>query len=332
MKMHQIQATHKRILLGILVSLLLLGMVSTISAGKTSKKGYLGVSIERVSNVEKRELGISHGVLVTEVMEESPAEEAGLMEEDIILYFNSKKIRNTDNLVDVVRETEPETEVKVTILRDKKQKDITVKVGKKPSLASVFKWQGDDGLVTILEGNRGYLGVEMRNLNEDLAGYFGVKAEEGVLVLDVVEDSPAEGAGIKAGDVIVSIGGEEVGEAQDVQKVLHDFDPGEEVEVVVMRHKKRQSFKVELDEQGHYSGLHMFKGRAGNRSGLWDELLLKVPEKEGSHIELDEFYRPNMEKEIIRKEGLMKRIKEGLKRIPEEVHGSLKVIREKALI
>ena len=186
--------------------------------------------------------------------------------------------------------------------------------------------------MTILEGNRGYLGVEMRNLNDDLAGYFGVKAEEGVLVLEVVEDSPAEGAGIKAGDVIVSIGGEEVGEAQDIQKVLHDYDPGEEVEVVVMRHKKRQSFKVELDERDHHSGIRLFRGRAGDHSGLLNELLLKIPEKEDMEIYLEDFYRPHMDKRIILKEGLKERIKEGLKRIPEEVHGRLQVIKEKACI
>jgi len=201
-----------------------------------------------------------------------------------------------------------------------------VKVGKKRSLSGVFSWRGDDGNITVLTGNRGYLGIEMRDMDEDLAGYFGVKAEEGVLVLEVVEDSPAEAVGMKAGDVILSIDGEEVGEAQDVYDILHDFEPGEEIEIAVMRHKRKQSFKVELDERDHHSGIRMFRMKEGGSPRLLDEFLIRTPEMEHLDIEI-----PDIESEILLEMNL-KHLEENLRRIPEKVHEHLEVIKENARI
>jgi C-terminal processing protease CtpA/Prc len=324
MKVQRIHTDHTKFLVILGIALLLTGLTSAVFAEKTSRSGYLGVGIERVSNAEKKELGISHGVLVTEVIEDSPAEKAGLLEEDIILYFNGKKIRRTDNLIEAVREVKPDTEVRVTVLRGKERKDITVKVGKKRTASGVLSWRSDDGLITMLTGNRGYLGVEMRDLNEDLAGYFGVKADEGVLVVNVVEDSPADKAGMKAGDVMLSIDGEDVGEAGDVYDILHDFEPGDKVDVTVMRHQKKQSFKIELDEQDHHSGIRMLQMQKGDKPGQLRDYYYRTPDFENMKA-------PDRDLEIILKKNL-KNLDEKLQRIPEKLNERLEVIKEHACI
>ena len=120
----------KRSMMMILVlSLFLIGTTSVIDA-KVSQKGYLGVSIEKLSVKEKEELDISFGVRVTRVVKGKAADEAGIMKDDIIQFFNDEKIRRPANLVDAVRETEPGTDVIVKLVREGKKKNVSVTVGK----------------------------------------------------------------------------------------------------------------------------------------------------------------------------------------------------------
>jgi membrane-associated protease RseP (regulator of RpoE activity) len=77
-------------------------------------------------------LGVDHGVLVTEVVEDSPAEEAGIEMGDIILELDGERIEDTEDLIYLVKKR-PEKEVKLVLLRKGKRKEIKVKLGEKPS-------------------------------------------------------------------------------------------------------------------------------------------------------------------------------------------------------
>ncbi len=124
-------------------------------------------------------------------------------------------------------------------------------------------WVTSTGNAFSVYGGRGRMGVQLHELDEDLAPYFKVKEGEGVLVLKVFEDSPAEEAGIKAGDVIVKIGDEEIEEIDDVFEAINevhveveeDDDEAEvdvtidmNVAVTVMRNGKTKTFDIELDD------------------------------------------------------------------------------------
>ena len=76
------------------LSLVFLGATSYLMAMgcESSRKGYLGVSIERLSQEEKKELGVDHGVLVTRVVKGEAADKAGIEEDDVIQFFNNEKI------------------------------------------------------------------------------------------------------------------------------------------------------------------------------------------------------------------------------------------------
>lgn len=96
-----------------------------------SKRGYLGVQIEELSEPMKIALGVEYGVLVTEVIEDSPAEEAGIEIGDIILKLDGKKIEDREDLIYLVKKR-PEKEVKIVVLRKGERKEIKVKLGEKP--------------------------------------------------------------------------------------------------------------------------------------------------------------------------------------------------------
>ncbi|HKK27337.1 MAG TPA: PDZ domain-containing protein [Gemmatimonadota bacterium] len=97
-------------------------------------------------------------------------------------------------------------------------------------------------------GGPGRLGVSLRPLGDQLGAYFGVKDGEGVLVGSVESGSAAEKAGLKAGDVIVEVGGEKVEGPGDVIEAVHDADAGP-ITVKVMRDRKERTVTVDLPER-----------------------------------------------------------------------------------
>ena len=236
-----------------LVTVLLIGAAHSAHAAK--KRGWLGVAIQEMtpSLQEALNAGDQWGLVITEVMDDSPAERAGLREEDIILKYDGKPVTRFDELARLVRRTRPGTEVTLVILRDGKQMEIRVKIGKRPRReTNVFLWRGPGKTIEI-RGGHPRLGVRVHDLDKDLASYFDVDAYEGVLVLEVMEDSPAEEAGLKAGDVILRIDDEKVRDADDLRDILADYDEGDEVTLEIVRHGKRQSITVTLEGKGFFS-------------------------------------------------------------------------------
>ena len=98
-----------------------------------------------------------------------------------------------------------------------------------------------DGQVT-----RGYLGAAVQNLNEDLAASFGYEGTRGVLIGDVVDDSPAARGGLEAGDIVLSIDGREMDSAHEMVNAVAAVDPGDEIDVVVFREGRERELKIEV--------------------------------------------------------------------------------------
>jgi serine protease Do len=95
---------------------------------------------------------------------------------------------------------------------------------------------------------RGWLGIGIQELTEELASPFGVEEEKGVLVGNIMKDGPAQKAGIKTGDVIVELGGNKITGVRDLQRRVAAFKPGSTVKIKVMRDKKEKLFTVSIGE------------------------------------------------------------------------------------
>lgn len=222
-----------------------------VNAAKKSRRGWLGVYIQELtpSLREALKLGDRKGLVITEVVEDSPADEAGLREEDVILEFDGKKVEKVREFTRLVRRTPPGTRVKLLIFRDGKEKEIEVEIGKSRKRDVDVLVLGDKGLRIHFGYPR--LGVRVHDLNADLADYFHVKEYEGVLILDVQEDSPAEDADLKPGDVITKIDDEKINDVEDLKETLEDYDEGDVVTVEIVRKGKRQTVEVELEGYGY---------------------------------------------------------------------------------
>jgi predicted metalloprotease with PDZ domain len=245
----------------LMVSVGAAGMLMAEKAEKKPARGYLGVMVSSLSQELEEESGVSHGVVVAETVKNKAAEKAGIKKGDIILYFNGEKIRRPANLVDAVRDCTAGDKVAVKLSRGGKEKTVNVTLDKyKPRLA----WVGKDGNRNFFNLAGGaYLGVRMLDLNEDLAAYFDVKEDGGALITQVEKDSPAEKAGLKAGDVITSVNGENIKEPGDVGNIISELDEGDKVALQVIRHKKKKDFNAELAEREGFG--EIFMGNFGNR-------------------------------------------------------------------
>ncbi len=108
-----------------------------------------------------------------------------------------------------------------------------------------------DGHVT-----RGWLGVTIQDVDKNLAESFGLDRPQGALIVQVGEDGPADKAGLKEGDIILSFDGQDIASSADLPHVVGLIAPGTKVPVEVLRDKKRQTMKVEvggLDSDDSYS-------------------------------------------------------------------------------
>ena len=243
--------------------LLIIGNTLVYSADNKDE-GYLGITISDLDESEKKISGIMHGVVITSIMENSPAEKCGLQKFDVIQTFNNQKIEDAEDLYDIVRDTKPKTKVNIIFIREGKEESTEIVLGTRKTYKNFYEYAYPLNTFFLMQ-MRSHLGIQIQELNADLGSYFGVKEGQGVLVLSVMEDSPAEDVGIKAGDIIVQIGEEMINDPEDVMDAVSEHDENEKVDITVIRHKKTLSFQLQVKQD--YDDIHMYKWR-GFKPGM----------------------------------------------------------------
>jgi serine protease Do len=195
--------------------------------GKVTR-GWLGVSIQPLTPELSNSFGIKDvkGVLISDVVQESPADKAGITAGDIIIEFDKKKVETPQDLQKIVANTQPGKGVPVKVWRDKAEKTLEIKIGETP-----------EENVALKSTNKGksLLGLELRALTPEIARQLNLRAQEGVLVFAVEEDSPAAEAGLQRGDVIREVNRQRVRNLQDFERVTKDVKEGDRVTVLLQR-------------------------------------------------------------------------------------------------
>ena len=196
------------------------------------KRGYLGVLIQDVDRDLAESFGMSHpkGALVTKVLEKSPASRAGLVPGDIILSFNEQDLRDSTQLPPMVGTTPIGTKATLEVLRQGKMVELKVEIGELPgdeeeeekSEPEQAKGEIDDLGLTLSEPS-----ARQREENGWPQG--------GILVEDVARGAAAK-AGIRAGDLIMMLDGQQVNSVEQFRKRLNKLPSGKTVALLV--HKR----------------------------------------------------------------------------------------------
>lgn len=193
-------------------------------------RGWLGVSIQDVDKALAESFGLDRprGALVAQVGSESPAERGGIESGDIILEFAGQVIATSSDLPHVVGLIMPGTNVEAKILRDGDELSLAVEVGgldadQQPSVAGIGN----------ANSNEDPLGLVTEEADSDMMAALGLAG--GVVVLEVVPDSPAAEAGIVGGDVITRLGKSAIQNSRDMRDAIDRLQPGQSVAVRLIR-------------------------------------------------------------------------------------------------
>lgn len=217
-------------------------MDDLIKYGKVSR-GYLGVLIMDVSPDLARALGLkdTKGAIITKIEKNSPAEKAGLKVDDIVIEYNGKKIENSSSLRNHVGLTRPGSKVEMTILRDGKEKKITVTVEEFPEEKVISAEKSEDETIQKV-------GLSVKNLTAELRRKYEIpeSIESGVVVIGVDPNSEAMRMGIREGDVITKINTTRINDVSDFEKVMKSLKEGDSVAFFIVRKDARfyVSFRI----------------------------------------------------------------------------------------
>ncbi len=191
-------------------------------------RGWLGVLIQDINLDLAESFGMKQprGALVAKVLEDSPAEEAGFQVGDVIVAFNGKTINDSASLPPIVGSTKVGVFVPVDIIRARKQTVIKVKLGELPEDAAVAKVQKP----AAEKANR--LGVTVLDLTQQQKQELDLA--NGVVVEQLV-DGAASAAGVRKGDIILSINNETVNNSEQFLELIEALPAGKSVAVLVQR-------------------------------------------------------------------------------------------------
>lgn len=201
-------------------------MSSLTKYGKVIR-GWLGISIQKITPELAKQFNLKseNGALVSDLVENGPAQKSGLKRGDVIVEYDGKKTDEPYQLRNMVANTAPGEEHTLTVLRDNEALKLTVKIGELPS-----SMQAEAG-----EYQNALRGVSVQDLSPEIASKLNIPGRvKGVVVTDVADDSPAAGV-LMQGDVIQEVNRKKVTSVKDFQEIVSQIKSEDNILLLVYR-------------------------------------------------------------------------------------------------
>ncbi len=214
-------------------------MESLIKEGRVVR-GWLGVSIQGITHELAKQFNLKEetGALVADVVENSPAEKAGLKRGDVIMEYDGKKIDKPYVLRNMVANSIPGGIYKLEVLRDNKKQTIKVTIGELPA---EMKQPLTGEYENVMKG------IGVKDITQEMAKRLRIPERiKGVIINNIDQDSPAIGVLIQ-GDIIQEINRIKISDVEDYQKVVSEIKSDEDVLLLVFR--RGSSFFISLSKR-----------------------------------------------------------------------------------
>ena len=184
-----------------------------MKSGEVSR-GHLGIVVQELSGALAKSFGLEQndGILISQVMEQSPAAEAGLQQGDVIISFAGKPVDTVGRFRNFVALSTPKSQKKLTILRDGKRLEISVEIGRRVP---------EEQVLQAGEQSSEELGLTVKTISSNLAQQYDVTPGLGVLVVSVKPGSVAALAGIDQGTVILQVDRKPVNNSKEFTRALN---------------------------------------------------------------------------------------------------------------
>ncbi len=212
-------------------------MDDLIKHGKV-KRGLLGVNIQDMNDSLAKSFGRkdAEGALVSQVIEGSPAEKAGIKAGDIILKFNNQTVTGAANLKNLVGREKPSTSATLTIYRDKKIIEVPVKIGERTAKAVASSGTSSE---TSAAETSNELGIQIEPVPGPVASKMDIKEGQGLIVKDLNPNGVGSTMGLRSGDVILEVDGVAVSNAASFNKAVSEAKKNKVIRLKIQRGKAK---------------------------------------------------------------------------------------------
>ncbi|HEY4683750.1 MAG TPA: trypsin-like peptidase domain-containing protein [Candidatus Acidoferrales bacterium] len=193
-------------------------------------RGSIGISFRAADSENPallRQLGVTYGVVISEVRPGSPAERAGLKVQDVVTGFNGQAVRTGDELVNKITATPIGETIRLRVVRQKKESEIGVAVEDRakifPEVAGV-----PGGALPEQGGEAAAFGLRLGEVTPEIASQLGMREPHGVAVVGVEPGSFADEIGLARGDIIVEFNQQPIDSQADFRRIQRSLRPGDD--------------------------------------------------------------------------------------------------------
>ena len=241
--------------------------------------GWLGIEIGEMTPDKAKDLKLSsaRGVVVMDIEPDSPAAKAGLKENDVITQYDGQTVEGTVQFRRLVRETPSGRTAALTISRNGSSQNISVELGDRSSFFEKkmkgkmrdfgnayalaepnFDFHFDEpDVASVFDMRTPALGISAEDLSGQLGAYFGAPDGAGILVREVRSGTPAEKAGLQAGDVIIKMDGKQVRSLSELREQLRDKSDQKSVSLGILRKGSELSVSVTIEKPQPVGAAHV---------------------------------------------------------------------------